>query len=115
MALQPFVGPWPLFQFPNFYTVGMAPWTRNQPVARPLPAHRRAQTQNKRTQTSIPEVGFELTIPVFEWTETVHTSDRTATVIGKDNFTFPKSYIIISIHIDHCTITFNTNIRMSPV
>jgi hypothetical protein len=35
-------------------------------VARPLLAHRTTQTQNKRTQTSMPEVGFELTISVFE-------------------------------------------------
>jgi hypothetical protein len=62
MALQLFVGPWPLFQFLNFYTVDRTPWTGDQPVARPLPIHRTAQTQNKRTQ---PQVGFEPTIPVF--------------------------------------------------
>jgi hypothetical protein len=33
-------GPWPLFQFLNLYTVGRAPWTRDQQVARPLPTHR---------------------------------------------------------------------------
>jgi hypothetical protein len=32
------------------YTVGRTPWTWDQPVARPLPI----QTQNKRTQTSVP-------------------------------------------------------------
>jgi hypothetical protein len=36
MALQLFVGPWLLFQFPNIYIVGRTPWTRDQPVARPL-------------------------------------------------------------------------------
>jgi hypothetical protein len=65
-------GPWPLFQFLNPYTVGRTPWTRDQPVARPLPAHRTTQTQNKRTQTSMSRVGFEPTIPVFESTKTVH-------------------------------------------
>jgi hypothetical protein len=42
MALQPFVGPWPLLQFHNlfFYTVGRTPWTSDQSVARPLPTHR---------------------------------------------------------------------------
>jgi hypothetical protein len=50
MALQPFVGPWPLRQFRNlFYTDGRTPWTGDQPVARPLPTHRTTQTQNKRT------------------------------------------------------------------
>jgi hypothetical protein len=74
MALQPFVGPWPLLQFRNlFYTDGRTPWTSNQPVARPLPTHRTTQTQNKRThtQTSMPRVGFEPTIPASERAKTV--------------------------------------------
>jgi hypothetical protein len=50
MALQAFVGPWPLLQFRNlFYTGGGTPWTSVQPVARLLPAHMITQTQNKRT------------------------------------------------------------------
>jgi hypothetical protein len=40
MALQPFVGPWPLFSFLILYTVGRTPWTADQPVARPPPIHR---------------------------------------------------------------------------
>jgi hypothetical protein len=70
MALQPFVGLGRFYSFLMFYTVGMTPWMGDQPVARPLPAHRTAQTQNKRTQTSIPQVGFEPTIPVFERAKT---------------------------------------------
>jgi hypothetical protein len=59
MALQPFVGPWPLLQFRNlFYTVGRTSWTGDQPVARQLPTHRVTQTQNKRTQTSMPLSGI---------------------------------------------------------
>jgi hypothetical protein len=47
MALQPFVGPWPLFQFLDpIYRVSGTPWTGDQPVARPLPTHRTTQTQN---------------------------------------------------------------------
>jgi hypothetical protein len=72
VALQPFVGP----------------WTSDQPVARPLPAHRATQTQNKRIHTSMSRVGFERTIPVFERGKTVHDLDRAATVIG------PKSKLI---------------------
>jgi hypothetical protein len=49
------------FQFLNLYTVGRTPWTGDQPVARALPTHRTTQTQNKRTQTSMPRVGFETT------------------------------------------------------
>jgi hypothetical protein len=60
----------------SFYAVGRTPWTGDQPVARPLPAHRTAQTQNKRTQTSMPRVGFERTIPVFEWAKTIHACPR---------------------------------------
>jgi hypothetical protein len=72
MALQPFVGPCPLFQFLDLlYTVGRTPWMGDQPVTRPLPAHRTPQTQNKCTQTSMPQVGFESTIPAFEQTKTV--------------------------------------------
>jgi hypothetical protein len=54
----------------------------DEPVARPLPTHRTTQTQNKRTQTSMLQVGFELTIPVFGRAKTVHALDRAATVIG---------------------------------
>jgi hypothetical protein len=38
--LQPFVGPWPLFSFLILHTVGRAPWSRDQPVARPLPMYK---------------------------------------------------------------------------
>jgi hypothetical protein len=40
------------------------------------------QTQNKHTQTSMPRVGFETTIPEFKRAKTVHALDRAATVIG---------------------------------
>jgi hypothetical protein len=76
-------GPWPLFQFLNLYTVGRTPWTGVEPVARPLPIQRTTQTQNKRTQTSMPRVGFKPTIPVFEGAKMIHTLDRTAVVIDK--------------------------------
>jgi hypothetical protein len=41
------------YSFFNLYTVGRTPWMGDQPVSRSLPTHRTAQTQNKRTQTSI--------------------------------------------------------------
>jgi hypothetical protein len=49
MALQPFIGPWPLLQSRNlfFYTDGRRTRTSDQPVARPLPTYRITQTQNK--------------------------------------------------------------------
>jgi hypothetical protein len=43
------------------------------PVAKPLPTQKKTtQTQNKRTQTSMPHVGLEPTFPVFERAKTVH-------------------------------------------
>jgi hypothetical protein len=85
MALQPFVGPWPLFSFLIIYTVGRTPYTGDQAVARPLPIHTTTQTQNKRTQTSIPLVGFITTTPVFKRAKTVHVLDRAANVIGTEH------------------------------
>jgi hypothetical protein len=82
MALQPFVGPLPLFSFLMLYTVGRTPLTGDQPVARPLPIHRSVQTQNKRAHTSMPGVGFEPTTTEFELAKTVHALDRAATLIG---------------------------------
>jgi hypothetical protein len=40
--------------------------------------------QNEHTQTSIPRVGFELMIPLFEQPKTVNALDRVATVIGPE-------------------------------
>jgi hypothetical protein len=82
MALQPLWTLAAFFQSLNLYTVGRTPWTGDQPVARPLPTHTTKQTQNKRIQTSMPAVGFEPTIPMFELVKTVYTLDRVATVIG---------------------------------
>jgi hypothetical protein len=44
------------------------------------------QMRSKRTQKSIPWMGFESTIPTFERAKTVHDLDRAATAIGL-NFT----------------------------
>jgi hypothetical protein len=69
------------FSFLILYTVGRTPWTGEQPVAMPLPTHRTTQTENKRTQTSMPLVGFEPTIPAFERAKAIHAVDHAATVI----------------------------------
>jgi hypothetical protein len=79
---SPLLGLGRFFSFLIFYRVGRTPWKGDQPVTRPLPAHRTAQTQNKSTQTSMPRVGLEPAIPVSERTKTVHAVDRAATVIG---------------------------------
>jgi hypothetical protein len=66
----------------SFYTAGRTPWTGDQSIARPLPAHMTAQTQNKRTQISVTRVGIEPTIPVFERAKTFNALDRAATAIS---------------------------------
>jgi hypothetical protein len=66
MALEPFLGLGRFFSVLIVYTVSMTPWTGDQPFTRPLPEYRSAQTQNKRTQTSMPQVEFEPTILVSE-------------------------------------------------
>jgi hypothetical protein len=78
------------FQFLNLHTVGRTPWTGDQPFARTLLIHRTTQTQNKRTQTSMPGVGFDPTIRVFERVKAVHSLDCAVTVIGHDNHYTPK-------------------------
>jgi hypothetical protein len=53
IALQPL---WALasFQFPDLFTIGWTPWTSEQLVARLLPKHRTAQTQNKHMHIKHP-------------------------------------------------------------
>jgi hypothetical protein len=80
VALRPFVGPWPRFVI-FLYRVCRTPWKSDQSVARPPPTHRTTHTRNKRTQTSMPCVRFEPTIPAFERAKTVHALDRAASVI----------------------------------
>jgi hypothetical protein len=75
-----------VYSFLIFFTVGRTPWTGDQPVARPLPVHRTAQTQNKRTQTSMSQVVFEPMIPVFQRGKTFHALYCTATVVGLGRF-----------------------------
>jgi hypothetical protein len=47
--IQPFVGPWPLFQLLDVCTVDRTPWTRDQLVARSLPPHRINDSSGIRT------------------------------------------------------------------
>jgi hypothetical protein len=65
-------------QFLNPKTVGRTPWMGDQPVIRHLPI----QTQNNHRQTSMPSMGFEPTVPMFEQAKTVHELDRVSTIIG---------------------------------
>jgi hypothetical protein len=71
-----------IFTFLIVYTVGKAPWKEDQSVGRPLPTNRITQTQSKHTKTSVSEVVFEPTTPVFERSKTCHALDRVATMMG---------------------------------
>jgi hypothetical protein len=71
-------GPWPLFQLLNLMHSRYDSLDGGSALIKAT-----AYTQNnKRTQTPMPWVGFEPTIPVFERAKTVHALDRTATLIG---------------------------------
>jgi hypothetical protein len=125
---SPYVEPWFLLQFRNLFTqtVGL-PCTVDQPVARPLPTHRTTQTENKRTQTSMPRVGFEPAIPEFERAKTIYALDGPATVIGpikiyarilwKDNGNYCNVYDIRGQHgkipSNHYTVWFQHPARLS--
>jgi hypothetical protein len=52
-----------------------------QPDARPLPT----QDNTEQTQTSMPRVGFEQTIPVLHCAKTFQTLGRSATETGAAN------------------------------
>jgi hypothetical protein len=72
MALQPFAGPWPPFQFLDLLH---SRWDSFYGGS----GRRKAAAC---THTSMLPVGLEPTIPVFERAKTVHALDRAATAIG---------------------------------
>jgi hypothetical protein len=80
LALQPLWALASAFQFRDHFTDGRTPWTTDQLVARALPKHR---INTYTHQTSMPCVGFELTIPASERAKTGHALDRSATVTGR--------------------------------
>jgi hypothetical protein len=81
MTLPPFVGPWPLLQFCNIFTqsVGHLGWGISPSQGRYLHAGQHKHRINAQ-QESMPWMGFEYTIPVFE-AKTVQALDRAATMI----------------------------------
>jgi hypothetical protein len=82
MALQPFVGPSKLFQFFDVFThsVGLLERGISWPQGHYL--HTEQLEQSKRTQTSMPRIGFEPTISVLERAKAGNALDCAATVIG---------------------------------
>jgi hypothetical protein len=92
-------GTWPQIRF-IFYTqsVGLLGWV----ISPSLRTHRWTQTQNKCKQTSMPRVGFESMIPVFQREKTVHALDHAAIVI--DSVTFWAPYIPHYVTWDQSTL-----------
>jgi hypothetical protein len=76
-----------LFQFLDLFTQSVGFLGRGIRPFQGRYLHTGQHKQNKRTQTSMPLVGFEPTIPVFERAKAVHALDRAATVIGNFIFT----------------------------
>jgi hypothetical protein len=97
MALQPYVGPWSLFQFRN--TDDRTLWTGDQPVARPLPTRDNTNTGNM--QISMPRVGFEPNISTSERAKIFHALDRAATVIGKSLIKLKLNSVVFSPQVNY--------------
>jgi hypothetical protein len=106
MALQPFIGPGRFSSFVILYTIGRTPWTGDQPITRSLPTHRTTQTQNKRTQTSMPWLGFKPTIPAFERSKIAHALDRAAAVM------YVKYVLLLTSHV-FTSPKWSTSLRLS--
>jgi hypothetical protein len=89
MALQPFVGPWPLFQFIDLFTqsVGLLGWKISPPQGRYL--HTKEYKHRINAHTDIQSSGEIRTHDPTVWTgETVHSLDRVVTLIGRWNSTW---------------------------
>jgi hypothetical protein len=78
MAVQPFVRPWPRFQFLDLFTQSVGLLGRG---ISPSQGRYLTTGQYNNTHTDI-HAGFETAIPVFERVKTVHALDRAAIVIG---------------------------------
>lgn len=65
VTLQPIVRPLTLLSFLIHCVIEKSTWIGFS-LTRPLPSHRTTQTRNKRTQTSMPIVRFELAILMFK-------------------------------------------------
>jgi hypothetical protein len=73
--------------------------------------HRITRTQNKRTQTSMPWMGFEPKIPALERAKTVRTFDHSPTLIGNIclpikiwNFSYRWIFILSSSALWHVAV-----------
>jgi hypothetical protein len=81
MALQSFVGLGPLFQFLDLFTQSVGLLRRG--ISHSQGRYLHTGQHKQKTQISMPQAGFEPTIPVLERAKTtVNALDRAATAIG---------------------------------
>jgi hypothetical protein len=81
-ALQPFVGPWPLFQFLDPIHNRSSNWTADQPVARPLPVHRTKTRKNAHNTDIHALSGIRTHDPCFRASEDSPCSGPRGPVVG---------------------------------
>jgi hypothetical protein len=74
----------PCFTVPSSYTQSVGFLGREITPSQGRYVNRTTQTLNKRTQVSMPRVGFEPKVPEFEGANKVHALDRAATVTDTD-------------------------------
>jgi hypothetical protein len=93
MTLQPFSLALAafFFQILDLFTQSVGLLGRRISLSQVRYLHTGQHKQNKPTNTSMPQVGLEPTIPVFERAKTVHALDRAATEIGSMGSGFKKS------------------------
>jgi hypothetical protein len=82
MTLQPFVGPWSLFQCLDLFTQSVGLLGRGISPSQGRCLHTGEHKDKINAQASMPQGGFEPTFSVFEWTNTFHAFDRATTVVG---------------------------------
>jgi hypothetical protein len=105
VALQPFVGPWPLLQFRNLFLHrrydSLDEWSARRKAT--TCTQDNTNTNQTNTQKSIPWVGFEPTIQAFERAKTVHALDHAATVIGDTCCLLLTNHKQTPTHEPHCS------------
>jgi hypothetical protein len=83
MAVQPYVGRWPLFSFLILYAVGRTPWTGiSPPQGRYLHTGQHKHRINTHTDIHASSVIRAHDLSVFERAKAVPARDSSATVIG---------------------------------
>jgi hypothetical protein len=81
MALQPFIGPLPLFKDSEQYRQSVGPLERGMSPSQGRCLHTEQRKQKKRTQTAMTLSGIGTHDPAFERAKTVHALDCAAVVM----------------------------------